>query len=51
MPEAYTKEVLNTLKLAELEAFEETRKKYPIEFAAVFEEFANQLKKAFEEQK
>lgn len=47
----YTKHVLTTLKLAEMEAFDETSKKYPVEFAAIFEEFANQLKEAFEKQK
>lgn len=47
---AYADGVLQALKQAEVQAFEETRKKYPMEFAAIFEEFANQLKEAFEHQ-
>ena len=42
----YTEDVLKALKLAEMRAFDETRKKFPIEFEAVFEEFANRLKEA-----
>lgn len=42
--------VLNALKQAEIQAFDETLKKYPVELASVFEEFAYQLKEAFEKQ-
>lgn len=47
---AYTEGVLNPLKQAEIQALDETLKKYPVELAAVFEEFSNQLKEAFEKQ-
>ncbi len=46
----YTENVLNALKQAELLAFDETLKKYPVELESIFEEFANQLKEAFEKQ-
>lgn len=44
----YTKNVLNALKQAEIQALDATLKKYPVELEAVFEEFANQLKENFE---
>lgn len=46
----YTEKVLNALKQAEIQAFDGTLKKYPVELASVFEEFAYQLKEAFEKQ-
>ena len=46
----YAERVLEEVKLAEIQAFDETRKKYPVEFAEIFEEFANQLKSAYERQ-
>lgn len=47
----YTDHIIKSLRLAEIEAFDETRKKYPVEFAEMFEEFANQLKAAYDKNK
>lgn len=46
----YTEKVLNALKQSEIQAFDGTLKKYPVELASVFAEFAYQLKEAFEKQ-
>ncbi len=40
--------IIRSVRLAEMEAFDETLKKYPVELAEIFAEFADQLKSAYE---
>ena len=44
----YADGIIGNLRLAEMEAFDETLKKYPVELAEMFAEFADQLKLAYE---
>ncbi len=44
----YADGIIGNLRLAEMEAFDETLKKYPVELAEMFAEFADQLKLAYD---